>query len=92
MAEAVDTLDHQMMGRALAEGTAVCLSRTITRFVRYEGAWWGMAPFAWVKLTDPQVLASLDAFAAKLADADKFVQASAERHAPLSQIAGEESQ
>ena len=51
-----------------------------------------MAPFAWVRLTDPQVLASLDAFAAKLADADKSVQASAERYVPLSQIAGEESQ
>lgn len=90
MAEAVETLDHQMMGRALAEGTAVCLSRTITHFVRYANAWWGIAPFAWVKLTDPQVLASLDASVAKLADADESVQTSAERHVPLSQIAGEE--
>ena len=92
MAEAVETLDHQMMGRALAEGTAVCLSRTITRFVRYANAWWGMAPFAWVKLTDPQVLASLDTFAAKLANADEAVQTSTERRIPLSQIAGEENQ
>lgn len=91
MAEAVETLDHQTMGRALAEGTAVCLSRTITRFVHYAGGWWGLAPFAWVKLTDPEVCAGLDALAVKLADADSAVQRSAEHHSPLSRMTREDS-
>jgi hypothetical protein len=90
VAEAVETLDHITMGRALIEGTAVCLSRLITRFVRYQDAWWGNAPFAWVKLTDRELLADLDTMAVKLAAADAGVRNSAERHAPLSHGAGEE--
>lgn len=93
MGEAVQTLDHQLMSRALAEGTAIFLSHTITRYVRYDGGWWGFAPFAWVKLTDPQVCVGLDEFAAKLATADEAVRASAEHHAPpVAQVAGEEIQ
>lgn len=92
MAEAVETLDHAKMGRALIEGAAVCLSRIITWYVHYEGGWWGLAPFAWVKLTDREVLASLDALATKFAAADAAVQASAERHSPLSHGAAQEGQ
>lgn len=90
MAEAVETLDHDEMARALIEGTAVCLSHTITRYVRYAGAWWAMAPFAWVKLTDRRVLASFDELAPKFADADDAVQASVECHAPFSHGVREE--
>ena len=92
MAEAVEMLDHSVMSRALAEGTAIPLSRTITHFIRYQNAWWGSAPFAWVRLTDPQVCADFDAFAAKFDAADQAVEQSVLRHAPLPQVVGEERQ
>lgn len=79
MGEGIEMLDHATMARALDEGAARYLSQTITKFIRYRHAWWGKAPFGWVKLTDRQACAGLDAFAAKLAAADEAVRASARR-------------
>lgn len=83
MGEGIEMLDHATMGRALLDGAASYLSQTITKFIRYQHAWWGKAPFGWVKLTDRQACAGLDAFAAKLAAADAAVRASAERAHPV---------
>lgn len=83
MGESIEMLDHTTMARALIEGAATCLSQTITKFIHYQDAWWGMAPFGWVKLTDRQVSDGLDAFAAKLAAADAAVRASVERSKPV---------
>lgn len=88
MGEGIETLDHATMVRALAEGAASHLSQTITKFIRYQHAWWGMAPFGWVRLTDTKVCTGLDAFAAKLAAADAAVRISAERARPV-RAAGE---
>jgi len=86
--ESIEMLDHTTMARALAEGVASHLSQTITKFVRHQHAWWGKAPFGWVKLTDRQVCERLDAFATKLAAADAAVHASTARSHPV-QVAGE---
>jgi hypothetical protein len=87
--EGIEMLDHATMVRALVEGTASHLSQTITKFIRYRQAWWGRAPFGWVKLTDQQACAGLDAFAAKLAAADVAVQASSAERAHSVQPAAE---
>jgi hypothetical protein len=81
--EGIEMLDHATMARALAEGAASYLSQTITKFIRYRHAWWGRAPFGWVKLTDHRACDGLDAFAAKLAAADEAVRASAKRAHPV---------
>ena len=86
--ESIEMLDHTTMARALAEGAASHLSQTITKYVRYQHAWWGKAPFGWVKLTDSQACAGLDAFATKLAAADAAVRIASERSQPV-QVAGE---
>lgn len=83
MGESIEMLDHTTMARALIEGAATRLSQTITKYIHYENAWWGMAPFGWVKLTDSQVSDGLDAFAAKLAAADAAVRASTVRSKPV---------
>ena len=86
MGEGIEMLDHTTMARALIEGAACHLSQTITKFMRYQHAWWGMAPFGWVKLTDAQVCEGLDASAAKLAAADAAVRASFERVRPVQSV------
>ena len=88
MGESIEMLDHTTMARALIEGAATCLSQTITKFIHYQDAWWGMAPFGWVKLTDRQGCDGLDTFAAKLAAADEAVRQSSKRSRPV-QTAGE---
>ena len=89
MGEGIEMLDFAAMAVALDEGAARHLSQTITKYIQYQNAWWGMAPFGWVKLTDPRACESLDAAAAKLAAADAAVQRSAARVRPVAQPAGE---
>ncbi len=89
MGEGIEMLDYATMAVALDEGAARHLSQTIDKFVRYQNAWWGMASFGWVKLTDRQACEGLDTAVAKLADADAAVQRSAARARPVVQPAGE---
>lgn len=55
-------ISQSSMAEALAVGTAVTLTAAITDFVRYTDAWWLRDRDCWLRVTDVQLAADLDAF------------------------------
>lgn len=71
MAEAAPTvvseIAHSTMRTAFNDGRAVALTAAITDIIRYEGFWWLFDRDCWLRVTDTELAAGLDAFAARSA-------------------------
>jgi hypothetical protein len=69
VAEAAPTvvmeIAHSAMRTAFNDGHAVALTAAITDIVRYDGSWWLFDRDCWLRVTDAELAAGLDAFAAR---------------------------
>ena len=63
----VSDIAHPAMRAAFNEGRAVALTPAITDIVRYDGSWWLFDRDSWLRVTDADLAADLDAFAARSA-------------------------
>jgi hypothetical protein len=55
-------ISHTTMAEALSAGAAVTLTAAITDIARYNDAWWLLDRDGWLRVTDAQLAAELDAF------------------------------
>ena len=63
----VSEITHSTMRAAFNDGRAVALTAAITDIVRYDGSWWLFDRDSWLRVTDTELAADLDAFAARSA-------------------------
>jgi hypothetical protein len=63
----VSEIAHSTMRNAFNDGRAVALTDAITDIVWYDGSWWLFDRDSWLRVTDTELAADLDAFAARSA-------------------------
>jgi hypothetical protein len=66
VAKPASEIHHTVMAKALTAGTAITLTPAITDIVRYADRWWLMDRDTWLRVTDVQLEADLDAFARRV--------------------------
>jgi hypothetical protein len=58
-------ISHSVMQAARSAGEATSLTSAITDIVRYDSSWWLYDREGWLRVTDPELAADLDSFAAR---------------------------
>ena len=63
VAAPVNEISHDIMRKALDGGDAVTLTPAITDIARHDDSWWLFDRDSWLRVTDADLAADLDAFA-----------------------------